>query len=82
MLCSNINEEGAKMITIKQYLLALKFRWILKFFTILFTIHCCLKNMCLKSNLFLTIFWSNCRINNIIRKLLFLRFFKTMMLNR
>jgi len=32
ILCNNIREGRAKIIDIKQYLLALKFKWIHKFF--------------------------------------------------
>jgi len=61
------------MIDVKQYLLALKFKRIHKFFDDDYSAAWkTIESLCLKSNLFFTILRSNCRINNMkIKNLLF-----------
>ena len=78
-LSCSIEEGGAKMIDIKQYFLALKFRHIGKLFNKDYSASWkIIKNLCLPDNLFFCVLRSNCRPNNmIVNNLISLRFSKS-----
>ena len=78
-LSCSIEEGGAKMIDIKQYFSALKFRHIGKLFnkddSVSWKI---IENLCLPDNSFFCVLRSNCRQNNmIVNSLISLRFSKS-----
>ena len=74
-LCCDVEEGGAKMIDVKQYLMALKFKWIYKLFNENYTAPWkTIENLCFEENLFFCVLRSNCKLNSmIINKLVFLR---------
>jgi len=55
------------MLDLKQYLLALKFKWLYKIFDKNYTADWkVIENLYLNEMLFLTILRSNCRLNNVV----------------
>ena len=76
-LCCNIEDGGAKLIDIKQYFLALKFKRIgkLKQLISIKTSWKIIEKICLPDILFLCVLCSNCKPNNmIVNNLTLLRF--------
>ena len=68
-LCCEIEQRGAKMIDIKQYILALKFKWVNRLIDKSYTANWKLvENLCIGEDYFFTILRSNLRANNIIIK--------------
>ena len=66
-LCCNIEDGGAKMINVKQYFLALKFRWIGKLFNKDYSASWkIIKKVCLPDNLFFCVLRSSCKPSNMI----------------
>ena len=67
------------MIDVKQYLTALKIKWIFKIFNEKFAADWkTIENICLKENLLLSVLRSNCKFNNMMmNSLVFLRFSKS-----
>ena len=75
-LCCSIVEEGAKMIHVKQYLTALKFKWIFRIFNENFVADWkTIENLCLKENLLFCVLRSNCIFSSMMmNSLVFLHF--------
>ena len=75
-LCCDIEEGGAKMIDIKQHILALQFKGVVRSFDNNYTSSWkTLKNLCLTENLFFCVLRSNVKLTNMmIAKLAFLCF--------
>ena len=68
-LCCEIEQGGAKMIDIKQYILALKFKWVSRLIDESYTANWKLvENLCVAEDYLFTILRSNLRVNNIIIK--------------
>ena len=78
-LCCSIEEGGAKMIDVKQYLIALKFKWIFKIFNENFVADWkAIENICFKKNLLSCVLRSNCKFSSMMmNSLVFLRFSKS-----
>ena len=78
-LCCSIEEGGAKMIDVKQYLTALKFKWIFKIFNENFVADWkTIGNICLTENLLFRVLRSNCKFSSMMmNSLVFLRFSKS-----
>ena len=78
-LCCSIEEGGAKMIDVKQYLTALKFKWISRIFDENFVADWkTIENFCLKENLLFCVLRSNCKFSSMMmNSLVFLRFSKS-----
>ena len=77
-LCCSIEKGGAKMIDVKQYLTALKFKWIFRIFDENFVADWkTIENICLKENLLFCVLRSNCKFSSMMmNNLVFLRFSK------
>ena len=77
-LCCSIEEGGAKMIDVKQYLTALKFKWIFRIFNENFVADWkTIENICLKENLLFCVLRSNCKFSSMMmNNLVFLRLSK------
>ena len=75
-LCCSIVEGGAKMIHVKQYLTALKFKWIFTIFNENFVADWkTIENICLKENLLFFVLRSNCKFSSMMmNSLVFLHF--------
>ena len=76
-LCCSIEERGAKMIDVKQYLTASKFKWIFKIFNEKNFVADwkTIENICLKENLLFCVLRSNCKFSSMMmNSLVFLRF--------
>ena len=66
-LCCSVEERGAKMIDVKQYLTTLKFKWIFKILNEnLVADWKTIENICLKENLLFCVLRSNCKFNSMV----------------
>ena len=78
-LCCSIEEGGAKMIDVKQYLTAMKLKWTFRIFNENFVADWkTIENICLKENLLFCVLRSNCKFSSMMmNSLVFLRFSKS-----